>query len=226
MKKKLVLYHGTSSRNVDSIRKEGLVPRKGAGNYGKENRSHKLVYLTKYYPAYFAINALKKKGDFPAIVRVEVRLSDLLPDEDFLSLAIFHSDKLKWRRQYPKKDDIDIIRKIGTETDPKKYAHLAEQSLGRMGNCATERVLKEQVTHVEILPTTSILDLGWLGADSNYSAIALGGISGFMGHRYGEVLEDLFFPGFKGALDKARKEQEALMEEMKKAHDMGVKKKK
>lgn len=80
----MLLVHGTSSKHLDSILKNGLVPRQEKESCWEECPSHpNRVYLSKAYAFYFAHNFLK--GDEDALlIEVDVDRKNLFPDEDFL----------------------------------------------------------------------------------------------------------------------------------------------
>lgn len=90
---KIVLLHGTSSRFMRRIMRNGLLPRHQSGNSvyagevtqgGQDLESNpELVYLTDTYPIAFAGNAVRKYGGNLMVVGVVVSSDDLLPDEDF-----------------------------------------------------------------------------------------------------------------------------------------------
>lgn len=87
----MLLYHGTSSRHLESIKKDGLLPRgRARGNWRHNDMDSraKSVYLTTLYAAYFALVAADQEDELPMIVVVDTDLLDtskLHADEDFLA---------------------------------------------------------------------------------------------------------------------------------------------
>lgn len=189
---KVILYHGTSSKHLDSIQKNGIIPRKikSKGNYQEGNKSHPYVYLTNLYPVFYSLNSLKRKKDMPVLIRVEVDLDDLYPDEDWLAL--------QYQRKFQKEGGWEStlsLQEIGRSVDPKDYKEYAKASLDKMGNVCTDRVRPEQITHIVTLPTKDFMDLIAIGADTNYSAIASYNLTSLFNH-YSDNLEILFENGW------------------------------
>src|SRR5467141_3285301 len=92
------LYHGTSESSVESILKNGIIPRRLAK---KDNWKHtissnpSMVYLTDCYPGYFAQSAVKKDERW-AIVEVELERLEkgkLFPDEDCIAQTLRNQGK-------------------------------------------------------------------------------------------------------------------------------------
>lgn len=202
----VTLYHGTSSKHLDSIKKNGLKPRIDSGNYGDHNQSHRYVYLTRYYPAFFALNALKSDDEMPVIVRIEINIAELLPDEDFLAQVQLKGDR----------SDMSALHKAAREMDPIDYSHLAKASYEMMGNVCVEQVPREFITHIVELPTKNIFELAHLGADTNYSA-CVGPLSEIVGGRYVNRLEILCKQGWEAVLNDIKLEQEKFNEMFKEA---------
>lgn len=94
--KQLYLYHGTSSKHIKKILKEGITPRKDKkGNWELVSRQGH-VYLTIAYPIYFAINACNLKKDKPVVVKIQLDKADfkfLYPDEDFIGQVLVRQHK-------------------------------------------------------------------------------------------------------------------------------------
>ncbi len=116
---KCQLYHGTSIENADRIMKEGFRDRLALkkGNWAKKVESvggH--VYLTSAYPFFFARQAAKKGDKTAAVIKVEVDLEDLYPDEDFLHFAGIPREKYI--------------------NDLLPYKHVAHMSLRKLGNAS------------------------------------------------------------------------------------------
>jgi hypothetical protein len=82
----MVIYHGSSAAHLESVRKQGLVPR-GArpSNWADEPSRPDAIYLTDSYPHFFGTMG----GNLVTIAyEIDVCLLDprrLLPDEDFVA---------------------------------------------------------------------------------------------------------------------------------------------
>ena len=96
----MLLYHGTSEKAWNSIKKSGIRPR---GLSKKSNWKHSIesnpdtVYLTDTYPLHFAMSAIRQTGDKidrVAIIEVDTDLlpGKLVPDEDALEQASRHQN--------------------------------------------------------------------------------------------------------------------------------------
>lgn len=115
---KITLFHGTTLRNLNNILINGLLPRKitnNEGNFTGHLKSNpELVYLTNkwhYKYAMMGMDAYKTDtyqkegfdvGDIPCYVEVEVRICDLLPDEDFINYPYVIN---KVSKSFLRKDD-------------------------------------------------------------------------------------------------------------------------
>ena len=70
----MLIYHGTSFKNLDSILNNGIDPRSdGKSNWEEYESRDDMVYLTLAYPFYYA--ACVAKNDDPLVVfEIEERL--------------------------------------------------------------------------------------------------------------------------------------------------------
>lgn len=123
----MLLYHGTSALNLDSILKKGILPRgRKKGNWEEFPSHKKLVYLTKAYPFYFAGCSLKK-SEKALVLEIDTDLLDennLFPDEDFIAQS--SGD------QFGKTSKIrqaNILRQLDG------LRHYWKLSLEKIGNC-------------------------------------------------------------------------------------------
>lgn len=146
------LYHGTSSRHLDAILKDGIRPRgRRQGNWKHTVTSnHKAVYLTDAYSIYFAQCALEGKEDL-AIIEIDATLLDpslLAPDEDFLEQASRADPNIIVFGLSTTKRNSWFRKRIH-----KHYAHLWQKSLERLGVCAYLGTIEPVcMTRVAILP--------------------------------------------------------------------------
>jgi len=86
----MIVYHGTSSRNLDSILAGGLTPNVDSSNWEGSYRYHKttkkLVYVTTRDPVHFSINSCWDGTD-GIIFKLDVDEKNLCPDVDFLGMV-------------------------------------------------------------------------------------------------------------------------------------------
>jgi hypothetical protein len=84
------LYHGTSSRYLDRIKREGLKPRgRKRGNWEAHPSHPEAVYLTNSYAVFYA-NACAKGREDLVVLEIDAGLLNPFkfgPDEDFLEQA-------------------------------------------------------------------------------------------------------------------------------------------
>lgn len=71
------LYHGTSSRHLDTILQHGIVPRGDTPSNWPAASSSERVYLTNAYAMYFAQSSRKDRSEDVVIVEID---TELLPD--------------------------------------------------------------------------------------------------------------------------------------------------
>lgn len=133
----MLLAHGTSSKNLDDILKNGLVPRGEKVSCWEECPSHPdRVYLSNAYAFYFAHNFIKDDED-ALIVEVDVDQKNLYPDEDFLGQVTDNAtfnlpsdatliDRTMWIRD--RLEDMPRAKRI----------YYADMSLENIGNASHE----------------------------------------------------------------------------------------
>jgi hypothetical protein len=105
----MILYHGTDSKNLDSILARGLLPRKFTGNkvYGGEFASNdSFTYLTRWNPV---AHAYSIDENSPLILKVDVDENDLYPDEDFIERELSWESIVKTGKAWEGKiSEIDV----------------------------------------------------------------------------------------------------------------------
>jgi hypothetical protein len=119
MSQTIKLYHGTSVVNADRIMAGGFKDRVEGGNKnwdGKVLSQAGFVYLTRAYPFFYGMAASKENDEMASVIKVQVRIDDLYPDEDVIRLGI------------GREKDIDI----------RDYKQYAELSLEKLGNVAIQ----------------------------------------------------------------------------------------
>ena len=145
------LYHGTTGERLPAL-KEGLRLEKltGQSNWKHFVESHpSLVYLTKAYAAYYALQVVR--GKKIAIVEIETNLLDefkMLPDEDFIEQVTRHD----------KQNKTGIEGKTISERTEYVRNHLEEfsgfwrMSVENLGTCAYEGTIpKTAITRVAVV---------------------------------------------------------------------------
>lgn len=148
------IYHGTDEATARRALSEGLKPRSKSGrksHWGKFESHPDLVYLTRFWPGYFALNAC---GDAPRFGLVEVDLSQvdpdkLYPDEDYVEHA--GRERLQYLAGTNLSDRTRFVRERLTDPalDLRRYAF---RCLHRMGNVAhLGSIPREAVRRVSIV---------------------------------------------------------------------------
>ena len=162
------LYHGTSERIAKLALKDGLLPRSMSGvvSHWEDNPSSEShIYLSTAYAAYFAMIATDSEQDGRwAILEIDTdKLPDggayLVPDEDFLE-------------QVSRGQDLsEVAEALGGDTEAwsgsmeertkwfrenlDAFAHLWEDSVERLGNCAHEGLIPpEAITRVSYVESS------------------------------------------------------------------------
>ena len=91
----MILYHGTTSRHLDSIREHGLLPRydERPTRWDENPSATDRVYLTNAYAVWFAWTAAEA-GEKGVVVAVDVEEEDLVADEDYLAQTNWQDEAL------------------------------------------------------------------------------------------------------------------------------------
>lgn len=147
----MILYHGTSSLNIDNIKQKGLLPRKFLVELRGRILSHPdFVYLTSLYPLYYAINSCKNLGitDWPTIFRINVDKKDIFPDEMYIANILKNK-----RPHLSYKEIAESVREFLPT-----YKKYAEMSLKEYGNCCCRSVNKSNIIdYITIFDINTIL---------------------------------------------------------------------
>lgn len=154
----MILYHGTDSKNLESILAHGLLPRKATGNIVYKDKlasNEDFTYLTRWNPVAHAYSIDENK---PVILKVDVDEDDLYPDEDFLER------KLSW-------DSMIATGKVWqgnpADIDISQYKDKWEDSYRMFGSVAIRRVPPEKIlAHVVLDPSDFMYHCGF-GAQGN-----------------------------------------------------------
>lgn len=117
---KIILFHGTSQVNGKEIEQHGFEPNK---KYNWKIKSKKgWVYLSSAYAPFFCMNA-DPEGKGLALIKVEVDIDDIYPEDDFIMYSF-------GKPKYTQKE----LNKVNLL----KYKQLGEVSLKYMGNVAVK----------------------------------------------------------------------------------------
>ncbi|MCV9963522.1 hypothetical protein OIU34_16590 [Pararhizobium sp. BT-229] len=136
------LYHGTSSRHLDTILQQGIVPRGDTPSNWPAASSSERVYLTNAYAMYFAQSSRKDRSEDLLVVEIE---TDLLPDATRLQAdedsAWFIWSQGSMPRQFcPPFTMTDKYEQAmhfsGILDDLAEYGMDHEMSLELLGNCS------------------------------------------------------------------------------------------
>lgn len=169
----MLLYHGTSVKNLQSILDSGIRPRgRRAGNWNHAVKSNpKAVYLTNAYPLYFAMAT----GNWPvAIIEIDTDklVQQLLsPDEDYLEQAT----RFDRNFEFLVNENMAFRTKYFRSRALRLYNHLWKQSLNGLGTCCyygtipteliTRYVIINEQSPIKHLsdPTITIINFKLLG---------------------------------------------------------------
>jgi len=200
------LYHGTSSRYLDDILKNGIRPREQTGNSnwkGSVISKKGFVYLTTAYPVYFAFSAVDKDADL-LVIETEVDEKNLYPDEDYIAMCLHkHDEKFKHM-------DLKDVNKF---VNPEEYKEYWEASYKHNGNVCHKGIIKSsQIVRHVIIPRDEFGVIMSIGGDSmpipiNYM------IQGELYRNYMKVLFNKGLDGIKKALQKQQKKYEKMFKE-------------
>lgn len=136
------LYHGTTSRHLEAILKDGLLPRADRKSNWQAESCDEVVYLTKTYGLHFAATARQDKTEDLVIIEID---TDLLPDAE----ALFADEDalwFAWRAGLMREQDIeDWVYDEPMEKQAQYFAGFLENfahegftwdwSLKTIGNC-------------------------------------------------------------------------------------------
>lgn len=174
-----LLYHGTRSKLLDKILENGLKPRgKRKGNWKQYPSRHDLVYLTRSYAPFFAINGLKKNENLALILEIESSNLKLLPDEDFISQAISMNTG----------EPLPEVHKQVLE-NLESYQEHWQLSLDNLGNCSHKGPISPgNITRYCTLDIKKRPDLFSISLDPSISTMNYR----FCGTRYQSIISWLF----------------------------------
>ncbi len=188
--KTITLYHGTSTKHMEGILKNGLLPRDKTGNSnwdGPVESKAGFVYLTTAYPVYFAFCTAKEENEDLLILRVKVKVADLYPDEDFV--AMFYHTHFPRFQKMP-------LNEVNQYVDMETNKFLAQDSLNLNGKVAVKGVPAKNITGHVVIPQKNLNAIMSLGGDSVPVPLAYR----FMGDLYRRTTEALFDGGVDAAL--------------------------
>jgi len=195
----MILYHGTDSKNLESILKKGLLPRKDTGNQvysGNLASNENFTYLTWWNPV---AHAYTIDENSPCIIKVDVDESDLYPDEDFL-------ERLQFMETGKPADPSSI--------DITQHKYLWLTSYKRFGNVAIRHVPPEKIVSYAVLDPSDFDYHCGLGAQGNQLIPNIRTQLHFMDSRlplrYAKRLDLLFTKGWEAVKKDILKERPSL----------------
>lgn len=163
-KKELILFHGTSLKHFEKIRKQGIMPRKRRkSNWEGIGLSRPdLVYLTSCYACYYAAIASDSlKNDAPIILKIKVDPTKikLYVDEEFIYHALSYNradNKAMAEDLYQSIDPKKIDKGIGI-TGRFKRKPTWEDSLNYLGTVSCDFIPPESIMGYATLSRSEIL---------------------------------------------------------------------
>jgi hypothetical protein len=150
----MLLGHGTSASNLQSIFSEGIEPRGStASNWPDTPSSEDLVYLSPCYAFYFAEKAAQQGEDL-AILEVDIDPEKLYPDEDFLGQA-----KTGYEDLYPNLIERTLFLKERIRTfSQEEIKMLAQESLTHLGTVGHAGTIQPfHIKRVAVVPHQEIV---------------------------------------------------------------------
>ena len=153
----ITLYHGTTTKYLNSIKEKGITPRykNSIGNW-KDNPSRAdMIYLSNAYASYFAFVTSGEQGGEPLVLEVNVKEDRLYPDEDYLEQftrvdpawkEIVEQTSMEFRTRHFKETLLD-------------YKDYFEDSLQFLGNACHKGIIKpKNIVRYSILDDDKVLE--------------------------------------------------------------------
>ncbi|HBE67716.1 MAG TPA: hypothetical protein DDW52_06160 [Planctomycetaceae bacterium] len=182
------LYHGTSSKHLPAILRDGILPRVATGEEGNWQGGWQskpgLVFLTTVYPVYYATQAVSDGGEM-VIIEVDSRKLDAVyPDDEYLARVLTD----------PNTPGV-VEEKLPT-LEPSRFRSLWQESLDQHGTVCCSSVSPDAIVRHRVLPDDAAL-WSWMGGDAlpslaNYEAC---------GHEYLAFIELFMDQGSGAALE-------------------------
>ena len=163
----MILYHGTTSRHLDSIREHGLLPRydERPTRWDENPSATDRVYLTNAYAVWFAWTAAEA-GEKGVVVAVDVEEEDLVADEDYLAQTNWQDEALAFLQDMSLQE-----RTLYWKERAPSFPPMAQHSLANLGTVAhmgpcldiVKIVEFDPLVAMEHDPTISLLNFRMLG---------------------------------------------------------------
>lgn len=174
----MFLYHGTSSKHLDFILKNGIQPTSTTGviSHWDIASASDRVYLTDTYATHYAIASAmeldyddegiekEEQIDYDAVIfKVKVDEADFIPDEDFLAqfLRKPSGDIEKDTKFY--RDTLDVIY------EPSKIQELGLLSLEHLGTVCVPSIKPEDIIEYTVLPNKKLVEIIMTESDPTVS---------------------------------------------------------
>lgn len=151
------IYHGTTSRHLESVLKDGLKPRGDTPSIWDAASNPDLVYLTKVYAMHFAGNAaMQSESGDAMLIELDSDLfpdqHELLADEDAIAGAMMKGaiPKPAFADYDSRTEPHDLARRIANDLEKWSYEGAdADWSLRVIGNCTYKGVIPpEAITRI------------------------------------------------------------------------------
>lgn len=182
----MLLRHGTSSKNLESILNHGLIPRgeeKGNWEHSVSSRPD-CVYLTSIYSSYFACSACE---DEPwMMVEIDTDVLDqslLLPDEDFLEQVT------RTQTEFPCFGKEMKERTEWFRDNLESFQRYWMDSVEKLGNCCHQGWIEpDAITRIAIFDPKQDQRIAWSAMDPIISVLN----KFFCGQKYQQLTEEIF----------------------------------
>lgn len=148
----MILYHGTTSRHLDSIREHGLLPRydERPTRWDDNPSATDRVYLTNAYAVWFAWTAAEA-GEKGVVVAVDVEEEFLVADEDYLAQTNWQDEALAFLQDMSLEQ-----RTLYWKERAPSFPAMAQHSLTNLGTVAHMGPCLDIVKIVEFDPLVAI----------------------------------------------------------------------
>jgi len=159
-------YHGTNAENVESILKNGLLPRESTGrsNWDKNNMDSipDHVYLTRLYGIYFGMSTVESlEEESIAVFKIDMDKLDfecIYPDEDYIEQGIrYNGFNIEPPERYNQNESLEERTKNVRDTI-ESYQPLWIDSFNNLGN----------ISHKGYIPPEAIKSVSVLNAPISF----------------------------------------------------------
>ena len=136
---KIKLYHGTTTKHLGKILKQGITPRHNRpSNWDKHPSRNDMVYLTNAYAIWFA-QVATKENESPVVLEVLADEKRLYPDEDFLEQA---TRSLSNWQEFHRENTLAEKTKMFRDNLLDDWQDQTNKSLQHLGNASHKGTIK------------------------------------------------------------------------------------